>query len=74
MWLGILSLEPAIFLKKITFKANKFNRVSVNKCQLNVILKEDLILNLGIFIITAWKRFCLEIPQIQRSFQLHEKG
>ena len=44
MWLEILSLETAIILKKIAVKANKFTSVSVNKCQLNVILKEDLIL------------------------------
>lgn len=49
MWLVILSLEPAIILKEIAVKANKFTSVSVNKCQLNVILKEDLILNLGIY-------------------------
>ena len=49
MWLVILSLEPAIILKKITVKANKFTSVSVKKCQLNVILKEDLILNLEIY-------------------------
>ena len=48
MWLVILSLEPAIILKEIAVKANKFTSVSVKKCQLNVILKEDLILNLGI--------------------------
>ena len=49
MWLVILSLEPAIILKEITFKANKFTNVNVNKCQLNVILKAYLILNLGIY-------------------------
>ena len=49
MCIVILSLEPAIILKEITVKANKFTSVSVNKCQLNVILKEDLILNLGIY-------------------------
>ena len=49
MWLVILSLEPAIILKEIAVKANKFTSVSVNKYQLNVILKEDLILNLEIY-------------------------
>ena len=49
MWLVILSLEPAIILKEIAVKANKFTRVIVNKCQLNVILKEDIIINLGIY-------------------------
>ena len=49
MWLVILSLEHAIILKEITVKANKFTNISVNICQLNVILKEDLILNLGIY-------------------------
>ena len=49
MWLVIFSLEPAIISKEIAVKANKFTSVSVNKCQLNVILKEDLILNLGIY-------------------------
>ena len=49
MWLVILSLEPAIILKEIAVKANKFTSVIVNKYQLNVILKEDIILNLGIY-------------------------
>ena len=51
MWLLILSLEPAIILKQIAVKANKFTSVSVNKCQLNVILKGDIILNLGILLL-----------------------
>ena len=46
MWLVIFSLEPAIILKEINVKANKFTSVIVNKCQLNVIMKEELILNL----------------------------
>ena len=57
MWLVILSLEPAIILKEIAIKANKFTSVSVNKCQLNVILKEDLILNLGILFLLNGRGF-----------------
>ena len=49
MWLEILSLGTAIILKEIAVKENNFTSVSVNKSQLNVILKEDLILNLGIY-------------------------
>ena len=49
MWLVIFSSEPAIILKEIAVKANKFTSVIVNKCQLNVVLKEDIILNLGIY-------------------------
>ena len=41
MWLVIPSLEPAIILKEFTVKVNKY--------QINVILKEDLVLNLEIY-------------------------
>ena len=57
MWLVILSLEPALILKEIAVKANKFTSVSVKKCQLNVILKEDIILNLGILLLLYGRGF-----------------
>ena len=66
------SAEPAVTIKEITGKTNKITSVSVNKFQLPDILREDLIITLGI-ITAAWKRFSLGIPQTQKSLQLHGK-